>query len=123
MPAPVIVVEQGKNTAPREHLWSMMVSIASWPSLLGSPVMRSMVTQGKGFASMEEGILNKGILARWVRFLFCWQVAQPLMYSVIHVRAPGQKYSLLICQMVSSLPGCPFRGPSCHEFMSLRLSP
>ena len=43
MLAPVMVVEQGRKIAAHEHPWSTMVSIALCPSLLGNPVMRSMV--------------------------------------------------------------------------------
>jgi hypothetical protein len=42
MPAPVMVVEQGKKIAAHEQPWSTMVSMASCPLLFGSPVMRSM---------------------------------------------------------------------------------
>jgi hypothetical protein len=42
MLAPVMVVEQGRKIAAREHLWSTIVSIASCLSLLGNLVMRSM---------------------------------------------------------------------------------
>jgi hypothetical protein len=42
------MVEQGRNIAPREHPWSTMVRMASCPSLLGSPVIRS-ITVGERF--------------------------------------------------------------------------
>jgi hypothetical protein len=67
--------------------------------------MRSIATCENGLASMVDRMQNMGVLMRWVRFLFCWQVVHPLMYSVIHDRAPGQKYSLLMHLIVSSLPG------------------
>jgi hypothetical protein len=53
-----MVVEQGKKIAPHEQPWSTMVSIASYPSLLGSPVMRSMAMCEKGLALMVDGIRN-----------------------------------------------------------------
>src|SRR6266850_3513047 len=68
---PVIVVVQGRNIAPREHPWSTMVRMASYPLLLGSPVMRSMATCENGLASVSDGIRNKGVFNRCVRFLFC----------------------------------------------------
>jgi hypothetical protein len=49
-----------------------------------------------GLALITDGIWNTGGLMWCVRFLFCWQVAQPLMYSVIQVLVLGQKYSLLM---------------------------
>src|SRR5580693_2841557 len=123
MPAPVMVVVQGRNIAPREQPWSTIVKIASKPLPLGKPVIRSMAMCENGLALITEGMWNGGVLMRWVRFLFCLQVAQPLMYSVIHALVPGQKYSLFIFLIVSSLPGCPLNGPSCQECMSSRFSP
>src|SRR5580693_1311313 len=105
-----MVVEQGRNIVPWEHPWSTMVRIASCPSLLGSPVIRSIAMCENGLASMVEGMRKSGVLMRCVRFLFCWHVAHPLTYSVIHALAPGQKYSLFTCLIVSSLPGWPLRG-------------
>jgi hypothetical protein len=62
MPAPVIVVEQGRKIAAHEQLWLTMVSMASYPSLLGNPVMRSMAMCENGLALMGEGIQNIGVL-------------------------------------------------------------
>jgi hypothetical protein len=56
MPAPVIVVVQGRNIAPREQPWSTIVKIASNPSLLGKPVIRSMAICENGLALMTEGM-------------------------------------------------------------------
>jgi len=75
----VIIVVQGRNIAPREHPWSTIVRIALYPLLLGNPVMRSIATCKKGFAPRSDGILNKRVLSLCVRFLFCWQVAHPLI--------------------------------------------
>jgi|SRR5580693_269108 hypothetical protein len=102
MLAPVMVVEQGRKIATCKHPWLTMVSIASYPLLLGKLVMRSMVMCKNGLALMVDGIWNIGVLMQCVRFLFCWHVAQPLMYSVIQPLAPGQKYSLLMHLIVSS---------------------
>jgi hypothetical protein len=71
MPGPVMVVVQGKNIAPREQPWSTIVRIASNPSLLGKPVIRSMAMCENGLALITEGMWNGGVLMRWVRFLFC----------------------------------------------------
>jgi hypothetical protein len=60
---------------------------------------------------------------QYVRFLFCWHVAQPLMYSVIHILVPGQKYSLLMRWMVSSRLGWPLMDPSCHIYIDSHFSP
>jgi hypothetical protein len=105
MPVLMMVVEQGRKIAAHEHPWSTIVSIASFPLLLGRPVMRSITMWENGLALMVDGMQNISGLMRCVRFLFCWHVAQPLMYSVIQVLVPGQKYSLLMCWMVSSQPG------------------
>jgi hypothetical protein len=107
---PVIVVEHGMNKAAREHPWSTIVRIASWPRLFGRPVMRSIATCEKGVASDGGGMRNNGVLTRCVRFLFCWHVAHPLTYSWIHVRAWGQWYCSVIFRVVSSLPGWPMSG-------------
>jgi hypothetical protein len=64
MPAPVMVVEQGRKIAAREHPWSTIVSMVSYPSLLGSPMMRSMAMWEKGLVLMLDGIRNIGILMR-----------------------------------------------------------
>jgi hypothetical protein len=64
--------------------------------------MRSITMWENGSVLMVDGIRNIGVLMRCVKFLFCWHIAQPLVYSVIHVLVPGQKYSLLMHQMVSS---------------------
>ena len=42
IPGPVIMVEQGRNRAALEHLWSMIVRMASFPLTFGRPVIRSM---------------------------------------------------------------------------------
>jgi hypothetical protein len=55
-------MEQGKKIAAHEHPWLTMVSIASCPSLMGSPVMRSMVMWEKGLALIDDGIWNMGVL-------------------------------------------------------------
>jgi hypothetical protein len=123
MPAPVMVVEQGRKIATREQPWLTMVSIASYLSLLGNPVMRSMAMCEKGLALMVDGIRNIGVLMRWVRFLFCWHVMHPLMYSVIQVLAPGQKYSRLMRLIVLSHLGWPLIEPSCQMFISSHFSP
>jgi hypothetical protein len=96
MPAPVMVVEQGRKIATREHPWSTMVSMVSCPLLLGRPVIRSIAMWENGLALITDGMQNIGGLMQCVRFLFCWHVVQPLMYSVIQVLALGQKYSLLM---------------------------
>jgi hypothetical protein len=118
MPAPVMVVEQGRKIATCEHPWLTMVSMASFPLLLGRPIMRSIAMWENGLALIVDGMQNIGGLMQCVRFLFCWHVTQPLMYSMIQVLVPGQKYFLLIRQMVLSYPGWPLIDPSCHTFIS-----
>ena len=49
-PSVVMVVVQGRNVAALVHLWSTMVSIASFPLLFGSWVMKSIDTTLKGHA-------------------------------------------------------------------------
>jgi len=70
------VVVQGRNIAPREHPWSTIVRIASYPLLLGSPVIRSIATCENGLASGSDGILNRGVFSRCVRFFFAdrWRI-------------------------------------------------
>jgi hypothetical protein len=119
MPAPVMVMEQGRKIATREQPWLTMVNMVSCPLLFGNPMMRFMAMWENGLALMVDGIQNIRVLMWCVRFLFCWHVAQPLMYSVIQVLVPGQKYSLLMCLIVSSHLGWPLIEPSCHMFISL----
>jgi hypothetical protein len=123
MPAPVMVVEQGRKIAAREQLWSTMVSMASLPLLLESPVIRSIAIWENGLALMVDGIQNISGLMQCVKFLFCWHVAQPLIYSEIQVLVLGQKYFLLMHLIVSSWLGWPLMEPSCHMFISLHFSP
>ena len=59
-----MVVVHGRKIAPQEHLWSTMVRMASYPLLLGSPVIRSMATWEKGLALGSAGILNSGVFNR-----------------------------------------------------------
>jgi hypothetical protein len=42
IPGPIIVVLHGKNMAMREHPWSTIVSIVSFPFTGGSPVIKSI---------------------------------------------------------------------------------
>jgi hypothetical protein len=72
MLVPVMVVEQGRKIAAREHPWSTMVSMAAFPSLLGSPIMRSIAMWENGLALMVDGIQNIGGLMQCVRFLFIY---------------------------------------------------
>ena len=56
---------------------------------------------------MWQVILYSGVFVTCVRFLFCWQVAHPLMYWSIQAFCKGQKYCRCTRLIVSSLPGCP----------------
>jgi hypothetical protein len=58
---------------------------------------------------------------RWVRFLFCWQVAHPFTYCSIHRRAPGHENFPRTFLVVSSQPGWP-TSPSWYACMILLLS-
>jgi hypothetical protein len=62
MLVPVMVVEQGRKIAAREQLWLTIVSMASCPSLLGNPVIRSMAMWEKGLVLILDGIWNIGVL-------------------------------------------------------------
>ena len=61
MPAPVIFVLQGGNTAAQEHHWSTMVRMALWLCLSRSPVIKSMATLGNGRVPAWLGIRYVGI--------------------------------------------------------------
>src|SRR5712672_2244715 len=69
-----------------------MVSMLSWPRLLGSNAMRSMATWEKGGLSIGTMILYRGGFVLFVRFLFCWQTALPLTYCLL---LPEQAAELL----------------------------
>jgi hypothetical protein len=64
MPVLVIVVEQGRKIAAHEQPWSTIVSMASCPLLLDSPVMRSIAMWEKGLVLMLDEIRNIGVLIR-----------------------------------------------------------
>src|SRR5258707_9672863 len=90
IPGPVIVVEHGRNRAALEHLWSTMVRMASLPLMFGRPVIRSMVICWNGREFSGVVIWYRGVLGRWVRFLFCWHVAHPVSLTAIQVFIPFQ---------------------------------
>ena len=55
-PSAVIVVMQGRNMVALVHPWSTMVSIASFPLLFGSWVMRFIETTSKGQVFGGDGM-------------------------------------------------------------------
>ena len=56
IPAPMIVVLHGRNTAAREHPWLTMVRMALWLHLSESLVIRSMATLWNGRVPCWLGI-------------------------------------------------------------------
>jgi hypothetical protein len=61
---------------------SIMVSMESYPSEIGSLTMKSMATDIKGRVKLSEGMGNRGGLGFMGLFFHDWQRWQPLMYSV-----------------------------------------
>jgi hypothetical protein len=56
IPGPVIVVAQGRKAAALKYPWLTMVRMTSFPSLGGSPVIRSLATIWKGLVFGDVGI-------------------------------------------------------------------
>src|SRR6266436_10034642 len=110
IPGPVIVVLQGRKIAPREHPWSTIVRMASFPWHIGNPVIRSIAILWKGSVFGVVGMRNKGVFVLWVWILFCWHVAHPLTYSAIQAFMPFQVVCAFALRIVSSRPGCPAVG-------------
>jgi hypothetical protein len=97
----VIVVVQGRKRAAHEHPWSTIVRIASCPQCSGRPVIKSIDTLWNGRVSGSEGMQNISIFFRCVRILFCWHMAHPLTYSVIHSFVFGHQYFSYVFHSVS----------------------
>ena len=113
MPSSVILVVQGMNTTAREHPSSTIVRMASFPLCNGSPVIRSIVIRSKGQALFSVPMWNGGVLLLCVWILFCWHIAHPFTYSMIHSFMPSHIISALVFLMVSLHPRCPAVGWSC----------
>src|SRR6266699_1049924 len=79
-----------------------MVRIAFFPLCVGSPVTRSIATRWNGRALCSVGMRYRGIFRLCVRFLACWQIAQPFTYSAIHwfILSLGRCRAVLIRHLV-----------------------
>jgi len=66
-----------------EQSVSVIMRIVSKPPDCGSLVMKSIATVSKGRALFAGVIGNMGGWVGWVLTLVIWQVAHPLMYSVM----------------------------------------
>src|SRR6266705_253390 len=99
----VMVVLQGDRMI--ALLWrSTMVRILSYPCDTGRPTMKSIVIVSQvplGTSFGLSGTLTGG------RILVVWQVAHPLMYSLMNSVMPGHQYSLVISSSVFHSPGWP----------------
>jgi len=56
IPGPVIMVSHAKNMAAREHPWSTMVRMASFPFTGGNPVIKSIAIRWNGQALVSVGM-------------------------------------------------------------------
>jgi len=99
----VIVALQGDRMI--TLLWrSTMVRILSYPCDTGSPMIKSIVIVSQtplGTSFGLSGTLTGG------RILVVWQVAHPLIYSLMNSVMPGHQYSLVMSSSVFHLPGWP----------------
>jgi len=99
----VIVTLQGDRMI--ALLWqSMMVRILSYPCDTGSPMMKSIVMVFQTLLGTSFGL--RGTLTGGC-ILVVWQVAHPLMYSLMNSVIPGHQYSLVINSSVFHSPGWP----------------
>ncbi len=76
---------------PLEQLWSVIVSIESYPLDGGSLVMKSNAMHSNGSASGSIAMGNWGGFGRVVMFLRDWQRAHPLIYWVAKFFIPGHQ--------------------------------
>ncbi len=86
-----IVSLHGINMDPFEQLWSVIVSIESYPLDGGSLVMKSRAIHSNGCASGFVVMGNWGGLGHVVMFLRNWQRVHPLMYWVAKFFIPGHQ--------------------------------
>ncbi len=86
-----IVSLHGMNMDPFEQLWSVIVSIESYPSDGGSLVMKSRAMHSNSCASGFVVMGNCSGLGHVVIFLHDWQRAHPLMYWVAKFFIPGHQ--------------------------------
>jgi len=82
-PAASTVSLQGINIAALEQSWSVIVSIVSNPSDSGSLTIKSREMVWNGNALGSEVMGNSAGLLGFVLILDIWQVAHPLIYSVV----------------------------------------
>ena len=71
IPASKMCVEHGKNRAALEHLWSMIVSMASSPFCAGSPMIRSIAMTWNGGIFSSVGMRYSGMHFLCVRIFDC----------------------------------------------------
>ncbi len=102
----------GMNTAALVQLWSVMVSIESYPCEIGSLVMKLSATVSNGIASCMGNIGDSGALFGHVLTLFLWHSAHPLTYSITSCHMLGHQYLRLVSWYVLLIPGCPYTGVS-----------
>ena len=117
IPSPVMFVMHRRNTVAREHPWSTIVRIASFPLCIGRPVIKFIAIYWNGRASFIVSIWNGGVFALWVCILFCWHIVHLFTYSIIHSFILSQIIIICAFQIVSSQPGCPAAGWSCTRSM------
>ena len=108
----VIASLQGMNITALLQLWSVMVSIESYPCDAGNLVMKSRATVLKGIASGWGNIGCSGALVGRVLILFRWHSAHPFTYSMTSFRMFGHQYLRLVSWFILLIPGCPYTGES-----------
>jgi len=102
----------GMNIAALLQLWSVMVSIESYPCDTGNLVIKSRVTVSKGIASGWGNMGCNGALVGHVLILFRWHFAHPFTYSMTSLHMFGHQYRQLISWFVLLIPRCPYTGES-----------
>src|SRR6266702_910649 len=108
----VIASLHGMNITTLLQLWSITVSIKSYPCDTGSLVMKLRATVSKGIASGQGNMGCSGALVGHVFILFRWHSTHPFTYSPTSFHMFGHQYLWLINWFILLIPGCPYTGES-----------
>src|SRR6266702_2853357 len=86
---------QGMNSATLLQLWSVTVSIESYPCDIGNLVIKSRATVLNSIASGFGYIGCKGAQVGRVLILCRWHSVHPFTYSIMSLHMFGHQYLLL----------------------------
>ena len=100
-----IALLQGIKIAAFEQLWSVTVSMESYPFEGGNLTMKSIATVSKGNACDMGDIGTKVAWVWWVLTLLHWHSPHPCTYSQISSCILGHQYRSDMMSVVRDIPG------------------